>query len=541
MKRRLASGDYGVIEDRESKRLKSDVWNHFDKVHDENGERIDFVQCKNCKAVLSYSSRKTGTSTLARHTTRCEGSDESGLPLPGPDQPSVATFFTARPKVMPLTQKVKQNVTKKCVYFCCKDIRPFNIVNGDGFVELAQELIYVGATYGNVAVSSVMPCNVTISNRCGDMAQERRDDLSLTLQSLLDDGTVAMTTDMWTCDYRKISYLTITCHFITEEMKLVTKTLSTTAFPLDEAKTGENIRREIVNKLMTKYGLEASSLNKIVWVTDQGANIVLALRPYHRLDCIDHVLNTVLRHGLDMKELDKTAPDIVATLTAAKELVRYVKQTGLAAQLSKTLLQMCDTRFSTVYHTLISIQAIYDELHEKLDARGESERVETIAPDTLNFLVGLLKPFYDAQKELEGDKYPTLNLVCLWHEKLKTHTRPNAADSRQQAVVRKRLKEWLARKVKIDDRHKHATFLWPIFNQLRMMASFERDDVYENIRTLLRAMPTRPTRPDGEAAATASGATGRDEVPQNAVNVFAEWENEQRAENEGDVDEVIMI
>ena len=94
----------------------------------------------------------------------------------------------------------------------------------------------------------------------------------------------------------------------------MTKTLSTTAFPLEEAKSGENIRREIVNKLMTRFGLEASSLNKIVWVTDQGANMVLALRPYHRLDCIDHVLNTVLLHGLAMKELEKDAPDIGETL-----------------------------------------------------------------------------------------------------------------------------------------------------------------------------------------------------------------------------------
>lgn len=72
-------------------------------------------------------------------------------------------------------------------------------------------------------------------------------------------------------------------------------------FPLEEAKTGENIRREILKILVMKFGLHASSLNKIVWVTDEGANIKLALRPYQRLDYIDHVLNTVLRHGLDIR------------------------------------------------------------------------------------------------------------------------------------------------------------------------------------------------------------------------------------------------
>ena len=48
IKRRLASGDYGLVV-RDNKRLKSEVWQHFDKVHDENKSPVDFVQCKRCK------------------------------------------------------------------------------------------------------------------------------------------------------------------------------------------------------------------------------------------------------------------------------------------------------------------------------------------------------------------------------------------------------------------------------------------------------------------------------------------------------------
>lgn len=109
-------------------------------------------------------------------------------------------------------------------------------------------------------------------------------------------------------------------------MELVNKTLMTTMFPLEEAKTGENIRPEILKLLVTKFGLHASTLNKIVWVTDEGANVKLAPQPYQRLDCIDHVLNTVLRHGLDITELSKAdgAPDIGDTISAAKALVKSV-------------------------------------------------------------------------------------------------------------------------------------------------------------------------------------------------------------------------
>ena len=80
-------------------------------------------------------------------------------------------------------------------------------------------------------------------------------------------------------------------------------------------------------------------------------------------------------------------------------------------QLSKTVLQMGETRFSTVYLTLKSVQDIYPELREKLESHGEIARIKNIAPDTLTFLVNFLEPFYNAQRELEGDKYATINLV----------------------------------------------------------------------------------------------------------------------------------
>ncbi|ROJ65838.1 hypothetical protein DPX16_0268 [Anabarilius grahami] len=160
-------------------------------------------------------------------------------------------------------------------------------------------------------------------------------------------------------------------------MELVNKTLTTTMFPLEEAKTGENIGWEILKLLVTKFGLDASSLSKIVWVTDKGANIKLALRPNQRLDCIDHVINTLLRHELNIAELSKanSAPDLGDINSAAKSLIR-----------------------------------------------------------------------------------------------LKRHCQPNALDSPQQAVKRKCHKDWLVRKVIIQELHKFATFLWPKFNQMRMLS-----------------------------------------------------------------------
>ena len=86
------------------------------------------------------------------------------------DQPTITSFVTVS---KPIPAKVKQMMTEKCFSFCCKDIRPFNIVNGEGFEELARELINVGAAYGRVPANSVIPRHVTIAKRCTDKAERK--------------------------------------------------------------------------------------------------------------------------------------------------------------------------------------------------------------------------------------------------------------------------------------------------------------------------------------------------------------------------------
>lgn len=208
-----------------------------------------------------------------------------------------------------------------------------------------------------------------------------------------------MTTDMWTDDHRKMSYMSITCHYVTPQYDMNSRVLTTTSFP-NEAKTADNIRKELQQQLVSVLGFDASVMNFVVWVTDQGANYVAALRPYRRLDCQDHLYNTILQHALNPDELSETVPEVAETLQAAKALVRYIKQSGLTSRLSKT-----------VCLTLESIESVYAELQEILQSRGESQRLHDVSPDVLAFLVQFLRPFYDAQRELEGDKYPTLNLV----------------------------------------------------------------------------------------------------------------------------------
>ncbi|KAG1957223.1 zinc finger BED domain-containing protein RICESLEEPER 2-like [Pimephales promelas] len=239
-------------------------------MHNQTKEPSGYVQCRACKAVLAYDSKKTGTSSLQRHTDRGCTRPTAGLAASN-RQSSLSDYLSPAAKSVPAS--VKSNVTEKCVEFCCRDIRSFHTVAGRGFINLAQDLINVGATYGRVSVDSVLPDPTTISRRCKETAASKRQALVKEISEIMSDITVGMTTDMWT-----------TCHYITPDFLLRSRVLTTAMFPPEEAKTGDNIQRELQRLLVSQLGFDACVMNKVVWVTDQGSNMIAALAPSQTRD-----------------------------------------------------------------------------------------------------------------------------------------------------------------------------------------------------------------------------------------------------------------
>uniref|UniRef100_W5MVB0 HAT C-terminal dimerisation domain-containing protein n=1 Tax=Lepisosteus oculatus TaxID=7918 RepID=W5MVB0_LEPOC len=356
------------------------------------------------------------------------------------------------------------------VEFCCWDIRPFHMIAGKGFIDLAQELINVGAIHCRVPVECVLPNPTTISRKCKEIATTLRQDVLRQISGIMSDINVGMTTDVWTDDN-----LIITCHFITPEYKLKSRVL-TMAYQCSPQKKQK--------LLVSMHGFDAVVMN---WVTDQGSNIIAVFTRYCCLDCQDH-------HALNPTKLRDSVPEIAET---AKALVKFVKQMGLVSQLTKTVRQMSDTRFSTVF---LGVNQECVELQEKLDSRGGRAEELMTYPSS---------PRCPAQRELEGDQYPTLNLVVLWHERLKRHCKPVGTDSRHQAIIRER------QKVKIELVHMLAIFLWPEFCQLCMLSRTETEDVHQDTRRRIACFTA-----DGEPSSEPS-AKRRTTI----VAEFEEWVN----------------
>uniref|UniRef100_W5N926 Hermes trasposase DNA-binding domain-containing protein n=1 Tax=Lepisosteus oculatus TaxID=7918 RepID=W5N926_LEPOC len=228
--------------------------------------------CRACNAILTYNSKRSGTSSLQQHV-------DFGCSCPAgaaSQRQMLVSEYLLKP-VTSVPATVKSQLSDKCVEFCFWDIRPFHMVAEKGFIDLAQELINVGASHGHVPSESVLPDPTTISWKCKVIAAMKRQDVVREISRNMSD-----------------IILTITCHYITPDFKLKNRLLI--MFPHEEAKTGDKIQRELQQQLVSVLGFDAAVMNKFVWVTDQGSNIIAALVPYCHLDCQDHVYNTVFKH-----------------------------------------------------------------------------------------------------------------------------------------------------------------------------------------------------------------------------------------------------
>lgn len=254
----------------QEKNGKSEIWKTFLEILDLNNNYIGYVLCKNCEHIFTYS-QKSGTSHLLRH--KCISSS-SQLKITG-----------YLPKTsIPTT--IKELTTNKLVNFVCKDLRPFEIIEGKGFRDFSQEMINIGAKFGQIQVNDLFPHPTTISRNVIKSAEKIKLDLGFKLKNIFYNFGGAFTTDMWTDDYKKLSYISLTVHYI-ENWNLNEQVLAISKFP-NISHTADNIRK-VIFEILKNYNLVPNrTMKNFVFVTDSGANFVAAFKNYKHIPCIAH-------------------------------------------------------------------------------------------------------------------------------------------------------------------------------------------------------------------------------------------------------------
>ncbi|KAI2646914.1 Transposable element Hobo transposase [Labeo rohita] len=333
-----------------------------------------------------------------------------------------------------LPTHIKQETIEKCVEVCCLDIRPYDFVAGKGFVDISQHFVDVAAKYGKFDVKHVLPHPTTVSRHVKGRVQVLQASVAAEIKPIIETYGCAITTDIWTEDYHKTSFISGTIHYTNNNFDLVSRVLFGAPFESGVSKTGENIRSLLFQKLC-EFGIDASLLSgRVVFVTDRGANIVAALRGYTRLNCNAHILNITLSSAF--------APDVLAEstelselLTSAKKLVKYFKHSGLQNSLKKSLKQSIETRWNSNYEMLDSILQQHEEICTLLLKNNQYERITQISANTLK-TVAFLKLFKEATNDLESDNStPSASLPLPWSVKLIEHCQAAMLESLLSGVA----------------------------------------------------------------------------------------------------------
>lgn len=291
-------------------------------------------------------------------------------------------------------------------------------------------------------------------------------------------------------------FLTFTIHYITLNWNLVSRVMFTTKFR-ENVKSVDVIREMIASKFRS-YGLNENFISKIVYVSDEGSNLVAAFNEYDFINCALHLLNKILKYAFIN---ENNGNQITNMLDNIKSMVKHFKQSGLSKALDKSLRQSTDVRFNSNYSMLTSVYEQYDKIEEILI---ENQLYVEFAMNKifLKETIDLLEEFEAAFKELQSEKKVTIHKVLLWksHFLKICETKPDDSHSMKRfKVICKRL---LSSDFKIGILHKVATFLHPEYNDLSMLEEQEINEVHDYVEDLMKKLnPNEESSNDEEPAA----------------------------------------
>lgn len=130
----------------------SPAWKKCYKIRNtESKKRIDYVQCIDCKKILTYKNHG-GTSHLIRH--KCHVSSEAAIEN---------SKFCKLP--LEKTDQIKDLLYTNAIKFCAKKMTSLETVSDSkNFIDLAQSFVSIGKSCGNIELEKIYP-NATVLGR----------------------------------------------------------------------------------------------------------------------------------------------------------------------------------------------------------------------------------------------------------------------------------------------------------------------------------------------------------------------------------------
>lgn len=392
---------------------RSDVWDEFTKFKDEATSELK-SKCKHRGSIFSAAS-SNGTSSMRKHLDKvCKKnpSDDSS-------QKQIISMKTQSGGDSLAAVKIDAKIIRKTMAeMIIIDELPFKHVDGLGF----QRLMALAFP------KFKLPSRFTVQRDCfGIFCSVKRRLKNLFMRK---KQRVCLTTDTWT-SMQKVNFMWLTAHYIDDDWKLCKKLLSFTPITSHRGKDiGHSVEKCLrywgIENIFTVTADNASSNDVAIdYLKDEFSakeGSVLNCKYLH-MRCVAHILNLVVRDGLNMKHLS-------TSIKIIRDSVKYVKHSPARLTKFRECMEMendgnkaeltldVSTRWNLTYMMLDAALK-----HEKVWKRYEKEdRIFAIdlaeengVPDANDWsnarkLHTFLRHFYEFTVKISGSKYVTSNL-----------------------------------------------------------------------------------------------------------------------------------
>ncbi|EDW01392.1 GH20480 [Drosophila grimshawi] len=476
---KIETGEFKVI----SKRSRSRVWNVFSRVVDKNGTELRNVVCRSCPSIFKFHG---STSNLVRH--KCyrnaidfgqTGSDgnkriSSDLEMSTEDQDYGVDLDpldeVKSSDALLDDEDTKGKLAQALAEWAVENCRALDIFEDTGLRKLAALFIELGAYFGTqIKVDDLMPQTAAITANIYNCYQDK-------LEKVRRDVCVAringfsITCNTRTDNSMENTQLCLTMHYI-KDGKLFSRLL-TVASQDAESCTGSLLKTQI-NTILSDFQCVWEE-DKPIFVTSS-ESIRDAIIGEGQVNCISKMLGNVIESAF--KEVDA----LKDMLNQAKELVKYMENSGAFLNLETPLVNYSPNEWKSIYHMLKSIESHWTELINLCgDISGHNQQ-------EISSVVNLLGHFEKCCRTLEDENLPTLHLVIPHLHRLRKQC-SQPSQTTVESNMKLKLMDLLESLVQnhIVEFHKMAMFLFPPTNQLLQCTRTERNQTIEKCRMLMK-------------------------------------------------------
>ena len=353
-------------------------------------------------------------------------------------------FATVHRKTMqPSTKADQKHGEALLVNWVGKSLRPFVIIEDEGFVKYTEWLNQLRTTFKLPSRHKLKQQLVQVSHLVEKKIVE---EINKNVEFF------CMTTDIWSSRVME-SYMAETLHYVTEAFDMRTLTLEVT--PLRGAHTGDNIKKFWEESFM-KYGLNKEKLS--IMLRDNAPNGIKACRDWgiKSFGCIGHSIHLVVGPFLVEKKesrsssvpneedeiddvaeyeieedcsVDDKVKEVRKLVSRVRKIVKFIKNSPkakekitsyLGSKGEKMIMVTLDvrTRWNSAYDMILKFLSLKDAIDQFLvflsTSSGRREfparRFDFIIEEEWALLSGLcvlLEPFKEVTENLSGDTYPT--------------------------------------------------------------------------------------------------------------------------------------